>query len=419
MRWSERFASRSLNLSTMSEKASLLSNVPPVGKSASTASKSSVPELPDPDTKKTEAPRESPNSIDRLMAPTDSQTNQRASRESGSPSHEVEPTEAVAVVDATPDPAQAGVTITPLQNVTYYSLVVTSVMAGLAAVILFRKATKLAEQRFAESARTLGIGFILIAMHGFFVSHQYSGYLNERFETAPLLIGMAVWILVGPVVAAVLNNLLTPGKQAETKHVLLDAVCYVVIFTLSMFALHPGITTNGGLLFALAAGFLFIVPAVRHLSVFRLAKARHPELRQSADQVLIYSLLFIPALLPVLAFACVCGLDADLVQFLMAFVTFDFVLVAGIAMITAADELTEEASAARTSAVAEQGVPPPQEDDPNMAAAAKPTKAAPSAQRPTKRPPKKPARVAGSGGAAAAPNEPSRIKAPSKPKKRF
>jgi hypothetical protein len=85
-----------------------------------------------------------------------------------------------------------------------------------------------------------------------------------------------------------------------------------------------------------------IVPIARSLTAFNMAKARHKELNEVSGKVLIYGLLLIPALLPVLAFAHVCGLNDVFTLFLINFITFDFILVVALSMMVSADEFMPE-----------------------------------------------------------------------------
>jgi len=347
---------------------------------------------------------------------------------------------------AATDGAGDGGGITAFQVATYGSFVLTFCLAGFAAVVLFRKATKIVEKRFVFSTKAFAIAAGLVSLFGFFATFLYTNDLRVGSSAAPLVFSMMVWVLVGPAVGLILNYLLTPGKTPETGGIIFDAIAYALIFLFAMLGMHTGIKVNAALVFSLLAGFLFIVPVARSFTAFRLAKVRHPELREVSDQVLIYSLLFIPGLLPVLAFVRVCGLGADSTQFLFNFITFDFILAAGLAMMASADEMEPEASQAEAVA-AGKSMPAVEEEafEPEAPVAA----STPSLQSidpvvafkdpksrviaPKKLPPRKPARPGSEapqrpappkkpGIAPAqpqAPNAPSRLKAPAKPKKRF
>lgn len=388
----------------MSEKATLLTSIPPVGKSTP-VKKASV------------------------LTTIDQSTSDQAP--------ELASVEAVASETVAAD---AGQTITAFQGAIYVSFVLTFCLAGFAAVVLLRKAAKIAEARFVTGTKALAAAAGLIALHGFFATYLYANYLNGVGD-APLFVMLALWALVGPAIAVVLNYLLTPGSAPEKGAVIFDAATYFVIFTCAGISLIPSIKENAALLFSLLSGFLFIIPVARSVAAFRKAKARHPELRETSDQVLINTLLFLPALLPVVAFANVCKMSDELTLFLLNFITFDFVLVAGLAMIASADTMTSEdksvevavsteepqvAATQEAEQVSEQPQPAvvefnaPRQPKSKKLPPRKPSKAAvdPARPRAPRKPGAKPSASASTDVAEAA-NAPSRIKAPSKPKKRF
>lgn len=335
-----------------------------------------------------------------------------------------------------------GQSITAFQAVNYASLVLCFCLAGFAAVVLFRKASKIAEARFITGAKALGGAFGLTALHGVFTTYLYANYLNDPSVGAPLVVSLLIWIPLGIFAGVILNHLLTPGKQPENKDLVFDSFAYALIFSCAMLSVASGITTNAALLISLASGFLFIVPIARFATAFKTAKARHPELRETSDQVLVHALLYLPGLIPIIAFFKVINvLSDDVALFLFSFVTFDFVLIAGLAMIVSADEMINEPASATESGAKSAGnaapaidpiieflnsdegmekVPVPVED---VAPPPKPARAAPPA-KPSKpgsgiaapEPPKKPGMAKPE---TELPNAPARFKAPSKPKKRF
>jgi hypothetical protein len=402
----------------MSEKATLLTSIPPVAKSAPTK-KSTL------------------SSVEKTMV---KKTSQLLETKSASPAP-VAKTEMVAAREGLA--AGEGATITAFQGAIYSSFVLTFCLAGFAAVMLFRKASKVAEARFVVSTKTLAIASIIVALHGFFTTYLFANYLNGEGTTAPLVITMALWVLVGPAIGVILNHLLTPGQTPEKGAVLFDACAYVGIFGCATISLVPGIKENAALGFSLLAGFLFIVPVARSFTAFGMAKARHPELRERSDQVLIYTLLILPALLPILAFAHACRMGDELTLFLFNFITCGFVLVAGLAMIASADEMqsdsleAEVAVASSAEPVEAKEVPVVEVPVPEAPAPAPAVVefAAPSQPKSKKLLPRKPVKPGADVSIPPAPrrpganpeapepsvasNAPSRVKAPAKPKKRF
>ncbi|CAA6689715.1 MULTISPECIES: hypothetical protein [unclassified Lentimonas] len=392
----------------MSEKATLLTSIPPVAKSSSTK-KSSLLTSVDQSSKSAKS--------------NDLQT------DASTQSSEVISTTATELVSA------EGQTITAFQGAIYGSFVLTFCLAGFAAVVLFRKASKVAEARFVAGAKTLAAASGLIALYGFFATYLFANYLKGE-GNIPLFVTVALWVLVGPAIAVVLNYLLTPSSKPEKGAVIFDATAYFLIFACTSISLIPNIKEDAALIFSLLGGFLFIVPVARLMTAFRKAKARHPELKETSQQVLVYSLLFLPALLPLVGFANVCKMGDELTLFLFNFITFDFILLAGLSMIASADDLTPEQAAQAvksTEKTAEVEVPEAGQPQPAVVEFS-----APHQSTPKKLPPRKPVKAGsgsalppaprkpGSAGASAtaearteAANAPSRIKAPSKPKKRF
>jgi len=443
----------------MSEKSTLLTSIPPVKKTESNNDGHSSLQSPTPAKPKYEGKVS-------LLSQTRDPVKPVKPVNADTTAKIVEVTESVATESvATESVAEEPITISGFQMLTYASFVLNFLLAGAVAVILFKKASKLAEERFVVSLKTLAIAAILIMLHGFFATYLYAAHLNNTVSSAPLFLTMAVWVLVGPAVGFITRNLLARQEKPNRKSAFIDAGIYGLIFFLTACAVSSGIKTNAALLFSILAGFLMIVPIARSLTIFKVAKARHKELNDTSDQILIYGLLLLPALLPILAFAHVCGLGDAITLFLINFITFDFVLVVALSMIASADEFMPEEAVQEVAEVAppeavelSSAVAPAMEVseprlEPSVAKAppekiasgnpndpiiqflngedgadeqsanqAKPaSKATPRVLPPRKPgspsivPPKKP----GSASQDKAGNTPSRVQAPAKPKKRF
>ena len=516
----------------MSEKATLLSSIPPVKSKESNDGRQSLlapmpilsnVESTDEAKMKVEAPSQSYSSLDNSAAPAAeneavtaapalmkiepikatgkvsllSQTREAPPVPVLTPAKEVELAKPVASSTSTTaaastkpassallksvelEPSQEPASVTGFQMLTYASFVLNFLLAGAVAVILYKKAMKLAEARFVVSAKAMAIAGVLIMLHGFFATYLYAAHLNNSVSTAPLFLTMGVWILVGPAVGIITRHLLARGDKPNMKAGMVDAAVYGLIFFLTACGVSSGIKTNAALLASILAGFLMIVPIARSLTAFGRAKARHQELNETSDKILIYALLLLPALLPVLAFANVCGLSDALTLFLINFITFDFVLVVSLSLMASADEfLPSQESGQAAASVAADAAPeavdvaesreavaaadpePIQEVPAPVPAAARPEKlktgnpddpiiqflngevdeeeaplnfdktssvARPALSRPLPprkpghpgiKPPKKPG-ASSAAKTAKAPNAPSRLKAPAKPKKRL
>jgi hypothetical protein len=437
----------------MSEKATLLTSIPPVEKTDAKASDTpnSIPPKDEGKVSLLSQTRETPTNSTASQTPKSEVV--KSTNAAGSETKAVETVASEAVVD---EPSE----ITAFELLTYASFVLNFILAGAAAVILFKKASKLVEERFAVSAKVFAITGVLIMLHGFFATYLYAAHLNDTVKSAPLFLTMAVWILVGPAVGFITRNLLARGATANRKAAFIDAGIYALIFFLTACGVSSGIKANAALLSSILAGFLMIVPIARSLTAFKVAKARHRELNDVASTVLVYGLLLIPALLPILAFAHVCGLGDGITLFLINFITLDFVLIVGLSMIASSDifipeevEVAQQSKETQKKAVmgnvaAESSAKPQTEkiasgnpsdpiiqflnsedSDEKPAASAKPESVTKPAAKSTPRPapPRKPGRPG-----ITPPKKPgsdskdkpsdsssSRIKAPAKPKKRF
>jgi hypothetical protein len=241
--------------------------------------------------------------------------------------------------------------LSSFEVITYASFFLNFILAGAAAVVLFKKATKLAEERFIISAKSFAIACVCIALHGIFATYLYSAHLSDSVSNAPLFLTMAVWVFVGPAVGFITRSLLTRQEKPSRKNAFIDAGIYGLIFFLTACGASSTIKTNAALLFSILAAFLMIVPIARSLTSFNLAKARHKELKEPSDQILVYGLLILPALLPIVAFAHVCGLSDAVTLFLINFITFDFVLVVGLSLLASADEFVPESEVPAEAAV--------------------------------------------------------------------
>lgn len=442
----------------MAEKTSLLQSIPPVEKADGRDDKVSL--LSRADGRETESggsAKQNVSLLERQSAPEGTGTEGSPSVESSAP----DASEAVASeVVASGSEGEEVQTITSFQYVTYASFVLNFILAGFVAVALFKKLSKLTDARFSASAKAFAIGSLVVVFHGFFATYLYASHLNDPTRPLPLFTTLALWVVLGPFVGYVTRSLLARREKPNRKAALFDGAFYAVIFTLAAFGVSAAITTNGALLLTITACFLMIVPIARSLSAHKVACARHRELKETSSQILVYGLLFFPALLPVLAFAQVLGLPSLTTLFLVNFITIDFILVVALSFAVSADYFsTDESESAETSSTREkveqrtaqaapvqapaQGKPKPKQpivtgnpDDPiiqflnsegddseagDSGQAAKPDKGAPRISPPRKpghpglSAPKKP----GADGNKAPNKTPSKVKAPAKPKKRL
>jgi len=440
----------------MAEKATLLNKLPPVAKRSETGEVTASSTETSGSTARGSSGRDTSTdqarSVDtrqtidelslltrKLSAPKSSQREERsgsgestkaepAPKEKVAAQTEAE-VPATATTASTAQPAEVAAGISMLQVASYASFVLTFILAGFAAVVLFRKAAKVAEQRFVVSAKLLGGALALAGMHGFFATFLYTSFLRNDASNAPLALTGAIWIVLGAAVGVIVNHLLTPRNKPKMGAVAGDVIAYVCLFGLMTVSLSGGISANTAIILSLLSGLLLIVPVVRATIGLKIAKVRHPELKRTPEQALLYSLLFIPALAPILAFLHACGaFGADVTLLLLNFMTFDFILIGAIAMMVSADDIREQAEEETAAGQARRSPEPVVEFSGSKPAPSglKPKKVPPrkpgrpgDQRRPE--PPKKPNRAAPKSDEddAPAPNAPSRVRAPAKPKKRF
>lgn len=308
----------------MSEKVSLLQSIPPVETTASGDGQISL-------LSRTKA-RESESGGPNKQNMTPSESAQSASGDSDK-SEATEATETAASISV----AEEAQSISVFQYVTYISFVLNFVLAGFAAVILFKKASKILDERFSVSMRSLAAGAAFVVLHGFFVTYLYASYLNDPSRTSPLVMTLSLWIILGPLVGYMTRNLLARREKPNRSAAIFDGCFYAFIFALATFGISPAVSTNGALLLTITACFLMIVPLARSLTAYKVACARHRELKETSSKILVYGLLLIPALLPLLAFVHIFGLGDLLTLFLINFITIDFILVATISFLISSD----------------------------------------------------------------------------------
>ena len=232
--------------------------------------------------------------------------------------------------------------ITTFQGINYASFILTFCLAGFAGIVVFRKALKVSVKRFSIGAKTLSLGYLVIAFNSFFGAYLYSKFLNGDSTSVPLTVPILSWILVGPVIAVVLNSLLTRENVPSVTKITFDAFTYLIIFGFVVASQIPSLSAKEPLVFSFFGAFFFIVPIIRFSISLKMAKAYHPELQEMFVQILIRSLLILPILLPTLVFINVYELTSDeLTMLLFNLVTFVFVLMTGLLMIISIDYVTQ------------------------------------------------------------------------------
>ena len=235
-----------------------------------------------------------------------------------------------------------GSTTDYLQGVTYASFILTFCLAGFAAVVVFRKSLKTPVKRFSMGAKVLALAYFVLAFFGSFSTYIYSRYLNGGETFFSLAVPMFSWILVGPAIAMVLNSLLTRKDKPEAQKIFFDVFTYLVIFCLTVASQVPFFEAREPLIFSTLGVIFFLFPIVRFLGSLKTSRVVHPELREMFVQILVFSLIFLPLLLPSLALTSVFELIEDnLTLLLFNSVTFTFILMTGLLMVISIDYVTQ------------------------------------------------------------------------------
>lgn len=355
------------------------------------------------------------------------------------------------------------VSISSFQAVTYGTFVLSFVLAGFAAVVLYRKAINHTGQGFIKSTKLLAATLALMGIHGFVATYGYTNYLREVSDNAPVSLTFLIWIIFGATVGYISNRLIAKNARLKTSDAVVDALLYVTVFILATLAVSDQIGPNASLILALVA----LITCTAPLSRFFISCKRLKFNQQSRDQrprkPLLYSLVLLPTLLPLFALIYVAeGIGPDPMLFSINMTASALILLAAINMLAALKRsLSEPASETETTAAASAPAPAAPTMDPLVAellaeqAAADaeaesgiPAEPAPNIQSvedlapkkpppPTapKRAPNRPTSPTNKGNnpleapkkpekaqkdsEKSAPNSPKKIMAPSKPKKRF
>ncbi len=316
----------------MSEQATLLKSIPPVSKGKDTKATSSSPKLSllSQDKESSQPKTSSQPKADNVIVKGQTES---TIKESG---------DAVASEASLAQDEETSISL--FQAVVYGSFVLNFVLAGFVAVMLFRKSSKILVPRYTIALWGLGGICIATALHGLLATFFYNNFLWGE-GSLPLVFSVALWVLVGPSLAVVLSHLLTRFDKPNRLNMGINMGCYAGIFLLAMFAVSNSLTANGALILGLISLFLFIIPVARYMQNFTTAKARHKELKGIAATVCTNSLLFGPALIPVLVLCKVFGLSPELVQFLYNLLFIDIILFGsfGMLMLVQPEETSAEA----------------------------------------------------------------------------
>lgn len=236
---------------------------------------------------------------------------------------------------ATAQQADQEISITAFQATTYGSFVLTFVLAGFAAVVLYRKAIGAIEQRIARSAKVLALVMALMALHGFAATYLYTNYLRNVSDSAPLSMTVLIWVILGATTAYVSYRLIEIKDKLKSSDAVIDSIFYAAVFISVTLALSPSVGANAALILSLLAIILCIVPFSRFFTACKRIKFNRKGSKRKPGRSVLYTLVSLPSLVPLFAILHVVGLLApDLTLFLVNAVSLALVGYISFAMLT-------------------------------------------------------------------------------------
>ena len=233
--------------------------------------------------------------------------------------------------------AREGPGVGTFEVLTYASSVTAFILAGFLGVVLLRKVRLMGPTRHKTAAKTLAGIFAFIALHGFFTSFLYNNYVRGIGDV-PLLVHLGLWVFAGPALAVVLSNLFTRFETPVRSNMLINQSFFLGIFLLVWVGASGLLSANAALIVCLGAIFLYIVPVVRYLKNFQMARTRHREFSEDGVRLCVFFLLFGPAIVPLLLLAELFGLSPEVVFFLLNLLVIDIVLFGGLGLLILARE---------------------------------------------------------------------------------
>lgn len=237
-----------------------------------------------------------------------------------------------AVVGATAVPAKPEVTISSLQATTYALNVLSFVLAGCMAVVLFRAATKSIGAHLSSAAKLLAAAFGFSALYGLFATYLYRNYLYDAGLGAPLAAFFALWVVLGGIVGAVLVKVQV--KDAKVGALISIAGAFAAAFFCSVLALSLSANENAALGLSLLAITILFIVALQQIQSSQVFKRKNPNLCQAPFQIMVYLLAALPLAISVLGLLSALGtLTADLSLLIYQVILCGFIASVGVLML--------------------------------------------------------------------------------------
>lgn len=233
--------------------------------------------------------------------------------------------------------------ISAFQAVTYGSFVLSFILAGFAAVVLYRKAIGDIEQRIVRSAKVLASVLAVMAMHGFFATYVYTNYLRNETDSAPISLTVLIWIILGATTGYVSNRLIELKDRLKTSDAVVDAIFYAVIFVSVTLAVSAKIGPNAALILSLLAVILCVVPFSRFFTACKRIKFNRKGAKRKPGRSILYTLVSLPTLVPFFAILYVAELfGPDLTLFFINAVSITLICYISFAMLSQINNTIEK-----------------------------------------------------------------------------
>lgn len=253
------------------------------------------------------------------------------------------------------------ITISSFQNIAHLSSLAAACMFGFAAILAFQQSGK-RSKAVTALYRTFGVFLILLTIHAFISNRIFAAYLNQHTAEASLAYRMAGWIVLAPLLAWMRALFLGYNKVKHGLRPIVSAMLSGVAFLLLAISLPQSVRANAALLFVLLSICLYVVIIARAATFKKQVQSckTHPMLLHGMSLNITWiGCTLLPALLPVIGFATLVGMDHDFAHFAVTVTEFFTVIVIFLGLLSAEDELSsdeaEEAAELESSESFDQG----------------------------------------------------------------
>ncbi|HKK19786.1 MAG TPA: hypothetical protein VJ952_13985, partial [Opitutales bacterium] len=175
----------------------------------------------------------------------------------------------------------------------------------------------------------------LTALHGFVATYLYTNYLRNEIDSAPLSLTLLIWIILGAMTGYVSNRLIELKDKLKTSDAIIDATFYALVFACATLAVSPQIGPNAALILALLGLILCVVPFSRFFISCKRIKFNRRGSKRKPGRSVLYTLVSLPTLVPFFAILYVVELlSADLSLFFFNLISLSLVAYISFAMLS-------------------------------------------------------------------------------------